>query len=270
MQARNCLNTALWRLRRQLEPQDMSRGTYLLATPAGEIGFNWRSDHWLDVESFEQDAAAALATPLESMDSAQARSLENALRLYIGDLLEGFYDDWALRERERLRCLYLDGLVCLTRYYHDRRAYEEGLQCGQMLLRHEPLCEEIHRVMMRLYAESGQRALAIRQYQICRQILADELGIEPMVETQILYRQICPSADTPQTGTHGHRTLGGAVSSARRAVRPREQNQLDSDRRKLLPEALSQLRQARQQFEQACGDLQNAIQLVERIVERSP
>jgi DNA-binding SARP family transcriptional activator len=48
--------------------------------------------------------------------------------------------------------------------------------------------------MMRLYLESGQRALAARQYETCRLTLAKELGILPMEETQMLYEQIFPEA----------------------------------------------------------------------------
>jgi DNA-binding SARP family transcriptional activator len=48
--------------------------------------------------------------------------------------------------------------------------------------------------MMRLYLESGQRPLAARQYEFCRSTLAEELGILPTEETQILYAQIFPEA----------------------------------------------------------------------------
>jgi DNA-binding SARP family transcriptional activator len=48
---------------------------------------------------------------------------------------------------------------------------------------------------MRLYLKSGQRALAARQYGICRLTLAKELGVLPMEETQTLYAQIFPETD---------------------------------------------------------------------------
>ena len=53
--ARGCLNTALWRLRRVLEPEGIPRGTYLTKTADGEIGFNCESDYWLDVAVLERD-----------------------------------------------------------------------------------------------------------------------------------------------------------------------------------------------------------------------
>jgi DNA-binding SARP family transcriptional activator len=246
-QARSCLNTALWRLRRVLEPDDVPRGTYLLTTAAGEVGFNWDSHHWLDVETFERAADQALAVPVQNLEAPQADALERALQLYTGELLEGFYDDWTLRERERLRGIYLDSLARLMRYHRRRGAHEASLHYGQQILRHEPLREETHREMMRLYAETGQRALAARQYEICRQILADELDIPPMEETQALYLQLFPGAREPR-----------AHAPASKEPTPLA-----------LTHALQQLRQAMHDFDSARGELQRAVHLIERITAAS-
>lgn len=193
--ARSCLNTTLWRLRHVLEPEGIPAGTYLIAMPSGEVSFNWESDHWLDTAVFEERIDRVLARPIDVMEASDAQDLENAVQLYVGELLEGFYDDWALRERERLRCLYLNSLAHLMRYYRQHGAYEKGLASGQQILNLDPLREEVHREMMWLYLESGQRVLAVRQYEICRELLVAELGITPMEETQAAYAQIAPKAD---------------------------------------------------------------------------
>src|SRR5262245_26886374 len=54
--ARSCLNTALWRLRRVLEPSGIPRGAYLITTPSSDVSFNRDSPHWLDVAVFEAAA----------------------------------------------------------------------------------------------------------------------------------------------------------------------------------------------------------------------
>jgi DNA-binding SARP family transcriptional activator len=69
---------------------------------------------------------------------------------------------------------------------------ELALDCGRKILEVDPLREEIHREMMRLHVRSGHRALALQQYDACRQLLAAELDVEPMEETQSLYREIAP------------------------------------------------------------------------------
>jgi DNA-binding SARP family transcriptional activator len=104
-------------------------------------------------------------------------------------LLEGFYEDWALRERERLRGLYLDSLTYLMGYYRQHGAFEESLTYGQQILQVDPLREEIHRELMHLYLTNGQRALAVRQYETCCQILGAGLDLRPMAETQALLTQ---------------------------------------------------------------------------------
>ena len=95
-----------------------------------------------------------------------------------------------MRERERLRSLFVKGQIHLLHYYTHHAAWEQGLACAENILNLEPLREEIHRKMMRLYFKNGQRAQALRQYEKCRETLASELDVLPMEETQILYAQI--------------------------------------------------------------------------------
>jgi DNA-binding SARP family transcriptional activator len=200
--ARSCLSTTLWRLRAILEPAGVARGTYLVTTSTGEVSFNWTSDYWLDVAAFEEQASRGLAQPIEAnnpngADGANAgvtaiklHELKAALQLYSGEFLEGFYDDWALRERERLRALYLHILQMLMEYHQQQGTYAESVSCGKLILQCDPLREDIHRALIRLHSEHGQRALAMHQYELCCEILSVELGIIPLQETQSLYAQI--------------------------------------------------------------------------------
>jgi DNA-binding SARP family transcriptional activator len=213
--ARSCLNTTLWRLRRCLEPQSLGNGRngnsdhsngngnghnsrgqtadveggYIVTTPSGEIGVNAQSRYWLDVAVFEDHINRILVNPPGRADETQIGELEYALSLYTGELLEGVYEDWALREREHQRRQYLNSLDYLMRYYHACGQCERSLDYGLKILGQDPLREEIHREVMRLYLETGRRTLAIRQYEICQVALAEELGIPPMEETQELYRK---------------------------------------------------------------------------------
>jgi len=243
--AHSCLSTALWRLRSTLEPKGVPRGTYLVITPKGDVGFNRESDYWLDVAVLEEQVGHAQVHLAQGLDSAGAAKLECSLDLYTDELLEGFYDDWALRERERLRGLYLSGLTLLMRYYKSHEAYEESLACGHRILSCDPLREEVHREMMRLYLSNGQRALSARQYEACRAILRTELGISPMEETQALYAQIVADAD--QRGLDY--PVGREASN--------------------VQQALQQLGLAMQAYDQAREQLQQAIHLVEHLTEGS-
>ena len=207
-QARSCLSTTLWRLRKVLEPGDIPKGAYLVTTPNGEVGFNRNSNHWLDVAAFECETEQILAKHFSKLTAEDVSNLETALNIYKGDLLEGYYNDWALRERERLRSLYLKSLNHLLRYFSCKGAYEEGLACGRIILNLDPLREEIHREMMLLYYRCGQRALALKQYEKCLETLDSELGVAPMEETQILFNQIFRSSGSTRIDARSQGDIG--------------------------------------------------------------
>jgi DNA-binding SARP family transcriptional activator len=241
--ARSCLSTTLCRLRKVLEPDPVSAGTYLVTAPTGEIGFNRESDHWLDVDVFENRVNHFLAKPCETLDSKEAGQLEIALNLHRGELLEGFYDDWALRERERLRALYLSGQIHLLYYYSHHSAYEQGLACARNILNLDPLREEIHREIMRLYCRCGQRTLALKQFKNCMQTLDSELSVSPMEETQILYDQIIRRAG------RSHLNSG---------------SQGDIDTAQL---ALTRLQNTLQEFEKSTEQLRRSARFLEKTIK---
>ncbi len=190
IRARQCLNSALWRLRNLFEIDGTPRGTYIITTTADEVGFNWECNHFIDLMEFERNARTYLRIPFQSLNKEQVHCLEKTLNLYKGDLLPGLFDEWVIRERERMRYLYLSALSQLMMYHIKEGQYQKSLECGQTILQLDPLREDIHRNMMRVYSETGQRALAIRQYESCRDFIRRELGITPMPETETLYTVI--------------------------------------------------------------------------------
>ena len=143
--ARSSLTTAIWRLRQLLEPDDVRPGTYLITSNTGEVGFNWESQHWLDSAAFERSIHPLLRKPLPALGEEDIQQIEGVLAHYRGELLEGVYDDWALRERERFRTLHLNCLTRLMEFHAGRKNFEQSIAFGQEILRRDPLREEIHR-----------------------------------------------------------------------------------------------------------------------------
>lgn len=247
VRARKCLNTAVWRLRRQLEPDGVRRGAYLLTSDADGVGFNWDSGYWFDVESFEKRLRPILHKPLDTIGSQDVQTMEQALALYQGDLLPGVYEDWVLCERERLRRLYLNSLAHLMRYHAHCDAHEKSLTYGYRILALDPLREEVHRAIMRSYMQSGRRSRAIRQYERCRSILVQELGVDPMAETQELHRRII--AQTGVRLAHGSTQAQTGPANCQ--------------------EALHELHRAMQHFDEARLRLERATRLVEQFSSSS-
>ncbi len=224
--ARAALSTTLWRLRQVLEPEGVTRGAYLTVSHAGDLGFNARGDFSLDIEAFER--GTSVLRPGRPLQPEAAAELAAATELYAGDLLPGFYEEWVLRERERLRQLFIRALYELMRYHGARGEFEQSLAHGQRLLAADPLREEVQREMMRLYARAGQRPLALRQYEICRAALSAELGVAPLPETTALFRELRRAGDavavasvpaSPAPAAEGVSAADLRVESAYRAVR---------------------------------------------------
>jgi DNA-binding SARP family transcriptional activator len=226
--ARACLNTALWRLRAILEPPSVPRGSYLRTTASGEIGFNTESDYWLDVAVFERQVIRVIGRSVHQLHSQEAHRLEVVLRLHTAEFLEGCYEDWAVRERARLEGLYVSALEHLMRYRHACGDLCSAIELGRRILREDPLREDIHRELMELYAEDGRAAEAVKQYDACRSMLGDELGISPGADTRTLYaRLIRENGDLPNGEAVAEAApdlgavvdeLGGAVHGLRQAL----------------------------------------------------
>ncbi len=248
--ARGCLSTALWRLRRTLEPLGVPKGSFLLTSPTGGVGFNAESNHWLDVADLEDKAKKVLQKPTESMEPREAQEIQDALSLYNSELLEGFFEDWIIRERERLRMLYLESLIRLMHYWKSAGAFQKSLTCGQKILDRDPLREEIHREVMRLYQACGQRTMAIRQYKICCQFLEEELAIPPMDETRKVYDEIRKIG------------AGEVLNFVPKSAQISRSNNCES-----IDDLRQNLGQTFQQLEKILQDLKQTMQVLERMVQ---
>ena len=141
-----------------------------------------------------------------SPSSEGIRRIRRALDLYEGDFLAGFsvpnapsFDEWLVFERERLFLLLLRALTSLIQDFIARGDRNEAVAACQRLLVLDPLQEDIHRLLMRLYWETGQRPQALRQYNTYHDLLQSELRIEPLEETQELYQRILQHEVPPAT-----------------------------------------------------------------------
>jgi DNA-binding SARP family transcriptional activator len=226
--ARSSLNTAMWRLRRLLEPEPADRGAFLVSSPTGDVGFNPEGDCWLDAEAFHACVSRVKVSPTGIIGGVDVKEVDRATKLYVGPLLDGLYSDWALAERERFRRLYVAMLLVLMRHYSVQGGNEPALAYALRASEEEPLREDIHRAVMRLYDGAGQRSLALRHYQLCRATLKQQLGVEPSTDTRSLFLELAEEASSA-TGRLPEAMSGDAVSQLNLAIRRLEEvrSQLD-------------------------------------------
>jgi DNA-binding SARP family transcriptional activator len=124
-----------------------------------------------------------------------------AAALYQDEFMAGFtlndsveYDDWQIFQREALRRDFAGVLRRLAQQRLEVADYDGGLDYAKRWLALDALHEPAHRLIMRLYAASGQRTEALRQYQECAALLDAELATPPEEETTALYNSIRASS----------------------------------------------------------------------------
>lgn len=189
--ARRNLRQAVYNLRTTLPHGDTPAPPIL--TTHQSLQFNSETDYWLDITAFEDQIRRGMSASA----GISPGHLAEASELYRGDFLAGFFvsdspvfEHWLLYEQERLREMAIQALRRLVDYYLAYGEYDRGIRYARRLLDIDPLFEEAHRNLMRLYARSGRRSRALAQYDDCRRLLRDELGVEPLEETMSLYRAI--------------------------------------------------------------------------------
>ena len=160
---------------------------------------------WVDREAFEDCVAKGFERQRLGQWDQALDEYEQAQHLYRGDYMEeDVYADWCAEERERLREIYLEALAGIVDCHAERGHFAEAVQVCRTALVRDPCRESFHRSLMEYLVRLGRTDWAIAQYQNCRRILGRELGVEPMPETQRLYRQIIDGdGDTPADGLTG-------------------------------------------------------------------
>ena len=200
--ARTNLRHVLANLRKVLGDRtrsgDRAAAQPFLLTSRQTLRFNVESDYRLDVQAFTDASAATVAhrhARLEDCGPCIAH-LREAAGLYNGEFLAGFsldsdlFEAWITTWREKLHIRVLDVLDHLAGHSEQRGDYAEAIRHAQRQVDLEPWRESAHRQWMRALAWSGQRGMALAQYEACRRILDAELGIEPEAATTTLYENI--------------------------------------------------------------------------------
>ena len=145
-------------------------------------------------------------------------TLTSTLALYGGEFLAGFelpsapeYAAWQAAMARRFAALHLSLLEKLVERYTAAGDHLAAIAYAQRYLAADELAEPMHRRLIALYAASGDRAAAQRQFEQCTLVLERELGVSPLPETRVALRAnwqraakpevpVTPSLDLPLVG----------------------------------------------------------------------
>ena len=167
-------------------------GCYRLDLPEGT---------WVDLfaaASGAQDAEEALS--MGELDQARAAA-ESAESLARRPFLSGEDGAWVEQERRNLADIRERALSVLADACLRSEAAREAAKWAEELIVLAPFREAGYRRLMEAHVVAGNRAEALRVYEQCRQLLAEELGAFPSPETDSIYRGLleAPQASVPTT-----------------------------------------------------------------------
>jgi DNA-binding SARP family transcriptional activator/tetratricopeptide (TPR) repeat protein len=203
--ARHNLRQALFNLRQAIGDHAASPRYLLISREA--IQFNRASDFSLDLAQFnmllytcQEERSRGIEDP-----SSHAARLEEMVQLYRGEFLQDFFledsaefEQWALIQRESVHQRVLEACSHLADYYERHGDFQAARRHASRQLELDPWREEAHCQMMRALALDGQRSAALAHYEVCRRVLAEELGVEPSAKTRELVEQIRTGALKPE------------------------------------------------------------------------
>lgn len=182
--ARKNLRNILWMLRRELGNDVLISADERLALAATAQVDLWR------VAEVAQLAPADLVAQQETI-----------LGLYRGPLLDGLtlldapdFELWLTMERERQAQTWMRILTTLIAAHRRSGGWAQVLEIARLALAYDPLAESLYQALMEAHARLGQRAEALRQYEVLAGVLDRELGIEPLPATAALRQQILDNA----------------------------------------------------------------------------
>jgi DNA-binding SARP family transcriptional activator len=194
------LRSALWRL---------NKAAPGLIEVSGS-GLRLAADVRVDVRELRAWARRAVTPATGAQDVALPDTV------LLGDLLPGWYDDWVLLERERLRGLRIQALEAVAARLASDGRHGEALQAAHAAVRAEPLRESVHRLVVRIHLAEGNVAEAVRASEFFRTMLADELGVSPTEQLTRLVRHVPRARCAPPAPARPSARPGGAGTGVRR------------------------------------------------------
>lgn len=212
--ARNNLSAALSALRADLEPSGTLPGTVIIAD-RHRVRLNVEAIT-TDVSEFSSALQSTSTANVSQMDEeAKANQFSAAVALYSGSLLPGYYEDWIQPERERLTESYLQALRGLVRYHAKHRELPKAIEYAQCAVSADPIREEAHQDLIRLFLATGQISAARQQYHEMEATLKQALGEQPTPTSRQLLREIesRQQATPPTAPTHSESTAANQQTS---------------------------------------------------------
>ena len=190
--ANNRLKVSMHYLRQAFAFRNDSHGTgEIVIFRNGGYSLNHELDIWTDVEAFEAYWQAGLHLERVGRLPEAVPFYVQAEALYRGDFMEeDLLEEWTLVRREALKDTFLTILDKLSQFWFKTNHTQRAIEGWKKILAKDPWREDTYRHLMICFAARGQRAAAMHWYDVCAQVIRQQLGLEPEPETQSLYERV--------------------------------------------------------------------------------
>jgi DNA-binding SARP family transcriptional activator len=158
------LRSALWRL----------RGAGIDVLVADKFSLALHPEVAVDVHAVERWADRMIQGRCRPEDLVAVARLSEAL-----DLLPGWYEDWVVAERDRLRQRLLHAVESLGRLRSAAGHHAGAIEAALLAIDVDPLRESAHRVLVEAHLAEGNWGEARRSFAELRRLTLCELGVEP-------------------------------------------------------------------------------------------
>ncbi|MDX1415303.1 MAG: BTAD domain-containing putative transcriptional regulator [Candidatus Promineifilaceae bacterium] len=189
--AQTNLRQTLYRVRKLLPIGEAGPGQMepLLISDRQSVKLNPAVSYWLDVAEFEH----ALREADEESEEGRMASLVKATALYRGHFLADvsvpdseYFEQWAMQIREELRRKTVEALQQIGEDALKEEEWDQAQAAARRQIALDELNEAAYRQLMLAQAMAGQRNKALTEFTALKQLLEDELGVEPLSETTML------------------------------------------------------------------------------------
>lgn len=186
----SALNAILSKLRRALKLVGLGPPETSIETRHGSIALRLPADTWIDLED-ARNALDEAEGAWKRGDVASAWALANvAVSVGRRPFLPDLEAPWIESRRAAHRAMLVRGLERLAEVSRVNQEPELAVQYAGEVLEVDPFREPAYQRLMRLHAEAGNRAAALRVFGRCRDLLRDELGASPSPQTEALFMEI--------------------------------------------------------------------------------
>jgi len=156
----------------------------------GAYSLNPRFKIWIDVEEFEKKYNKVKTYWGKREEEYLITLCEEAISLYKGEFLPEVYEEWAVKERNRVREKYLYLLEKITEYYLKKKKWEEVIFYSQKMIEIDKVQEKPYYLSILAYLKKGERGRAVRLYNTLKTILKKEIKTLPSKKVEDLIKEI--------------------------------------------------------------------------------